>query len=36
MEQIRVPIAELQGIFERLLGDGAWADVARSYPPARG
>ena len=36
MEQVRVPIAELQGIFERLLGDGAWADVARSYPPARG
>src|SRR5262249_31279221 len=36
MEQIRVPITELPSVFEWLLGDGAWADVSRSYPPARG
>jgi glycyl-tRNA synthetase (class II) len=32
MEQIRVPIAELDAVFARLLGDAAWIDVAAGYP----
>jgi len=36
MHQIRVPIAELESVFARLLGDAAWADVAVAYPPADG
>jgi glycyl-tRNA synthetase len=32
MEQIRVPIAELERVFARLLGDTTWADVAAAYP----
>jgi glycyl-tRNA synthetase len=36
MEQIRVPAAQLTEIFGNLLDETPWADVARSYPPARG
>jgi glycyl-tRNA synthetase len=36
MEQIRVPIAELESVFARLLGETAWADVAAAYPRADG
>ena len=36
MHQIRVPIAQLESVFARLLGDAAWADVAVAYPPADG
>ncbi len=36
MEQIRVPIAELEGVFARLLDEGRWADVAAAYPRAEG
>jgi glycyl-tRNA synthetase len=37
MEQIRVPIAELEGVFARLLdGEAAWSDVAATYPRAEG
>ncbi len=36
MEQVRVPIADLETVFERLLEQGDWAGVARDYPPARG
>jgi glycyl-tRNA synthetase len=32
MEQVRVPIAELEGVFERLLTGGSWADVTAAYP----
>ena len=32
MEQIRVPMAELESVFTRLLGDTTWADVAAGYP----
>jgi glycyl-tRNA synthetase len=32
MEQIRVPMVELDAVFARLLGDAAWADVAAGYP----
>ena len=32
MEQIRVPITELESVFERLLGEDAWATVAAGYP----
>jgi glycyl-tRNA synthetase len=32
MEQIRVPIAELEPAFERLLGGSGWLDVAKAYP----
>jgi glycyl-tRNA synthetase len=32
MEQVRVPIAELDDVFAALLGGGAWADVAARYP----
>jgi len=31
MEQIRVPIARLRDVFDQLLGDAAWPDVARGY-----
>ena len=35
MEQIRVPIEALDGVFARLLDEGAgWADVARDFPRA--
>jgi glycyl-tRNA synthetase len=34
MQQIRVPIAELESVFARLLGDEVWADVAAAYPSA--
>jgi glycyl-tRNA synthetase (class II) len=34
MQQIRVPIAELENVFTRLLEGGDWADVAAAYPPA--
>jgi glycyl-tRNA synthetase len=34
MEQIRVPIAELESVFDRLLGAAAWAEVAAGYPRA--
>jgi glycyl-tRNA synthetase len=34
MEQIRIPIADLAGVFGRLLGEGSWAEVAREYPRA--
>jgi glycyl-tRNA synthetase len=36
MEQVRVPIAELETVFERLLEQGDWVGVTRDYPPARG
>jgi len=36
MQQMRVPIAELESVFARLLGDAAWADVAAAYPTADG
>ena len=36
MEQIRVPIAELEGAFAKLLGETAWRDVAAAYPRAEG
>ena len=32
MTQARVPIAELEGAFERLLGGAPWAPVAAAYP----
>jgi len=35
MEQIRVPVPELPGVFRELLGGGAWADLVHRYPPAR-
>jgi glycyl-tRNA synthetase len=34
MEQIRVPMAELESVFDRLLGGTAWAEVAAGYPRA--
>ena len=35
MEQIRVPIEALNGVFARLLDDGrAWEDIARDFPRA--
>ena len=35
MEQIRVPIEALDGVFARLLDDGrAWGDIARDFPRA--
>ena len=36
MEQIRVPIAELESVFAKLLGEAAWRDVAAAYPRAEG
>jgi glycyl-tRNA synthetase len=36
MEQIRVPMAELDPVFERLLGGTDWGDVATAYPRAEG
>jgi len=36
MEQIRVPIVGLEGVFMRLLEGTAWADVAAEYPRAEG
>jgi glycyl-tRNA synthetase len=36
MEQIRVPLAELDTIFGRLMGDTAWSEVAAAYPRAEG
>jgi glycyl-tRNA synthetase len=37
MQQIRVPLAALNGVFTRLLDDGAaWADVAAEFPQAEG
>jgi glycyl-tRNA synthetase len=32
MEQIRVPIPELPGLFHELLGAGTWSDVVARYP----
>ncbi|MGH7300850.1 MAG: His/Gly/Thr/Pro-type tRNA ligase C-terminal domain-containing protein, partial [Candidatus Rokuibacteriota bacterium] len=32
MEQVRVPVADLPAVFGRLLGDTAWADIAREHP----
>jgi glycyl-tRNA synthetase len=34
MEQIRVPIADLETVFARLLGEGSWAEVAAAHPRA--
>jgi glycyl-tRNA synthetase len=34
MEQIRVPVADLPQVFQQLLGDVSWAQVAAAYPPA--
>ena len=34
MEQIRVPMAELESVFDRLLGGAAWTEVASAYPRA--
>jgi glycyl-tRNA synthetase len=36
MEQIRVPMAEVEAIFARLLGDAPWSEVAAAYPRAEG
>jgi glycyl-tRNA synthetase len=37
MDQIRVPIEALDGVFARLLDEGAaWGDVARDFPRAEG
>jgi glycyl-tRNA synthetase len=36
MEQIRVPIADLESVFTRLLGEVAWAEVAAAYPRSEG
>ena len=36
MEQIRVPLAELDPVFDRLLGGTAWAEVTAGYPRAEG
>jgi glycyl-tRNA synthetase len=36
MEQIRVPIPELESVFAKLLGETAWRDVAAAYPRAEG
>jgi len=35
MEQIRVPIEDLSQVFDRLLGEAAWDEVARAYPRAK-
>jgi glycyl-tRNA synthetase len=32
MEQVRVPVAELEDVFTTLLGGGAWTAVAERYP----
>jgi len=34
MEQIRVPIADLDTVFARLMGETAWSEVAAAYPRA--
>jgi glycyl-tRNA synthetase (class II) len=36
MEQIRVPIEELSGVFGELFDGAAWRTVAGRYPPAKG
>ena len=37
MEQIRVPIADLETVFARLLDAGAsWREIAAGYPRAEG
>jgi glycyl-tRNA synthetase len=36
MEQIRVPMADLESVFDRLLAGAAWAEVAAAYPRAEG
>jgi hypothetical protein len=37
MEQIRVPMGDLEPIFSRVLDGGAtWAEVAAGYPRAEG
>jgi glycyl-tRNA synthetase len=36
MEQIRVPAGELPDVFEKLLGETPWSDVAQRYSPPRG
>ena len=36
MEQIRVPIADLETVFGKLLADSAWREVAAAYPRADG
>ena len=36
MEQIRVPLPELEGVFAKLMDGTAWRDVAAAYPRAEG
>ncbi len=36
MEQIRVPLDDLEAVFGRLLGDTPWSQVAAAYPRAEG
>jgi len=36
MEQIRVPLGELEVVFADLFGGAAWPAVAERYPPTRG
>jgi glycyl-tRNA synthetase len=36
MEQIRVPIAQLEAVFARLLEGAAWTDVSEAYPRSEG
>ena len=35
MEQIRVPIADLPAVFDGLLGEAAWTEIAARYPRAK-
>jgi glycyl-tRNA synthetase len=35
MEQVRVPIPELPGLFRGLLGDRSWSDAVARYPRAK-
>jgi glycyl-tRNA synthetase len=34
MEQVRVPLGDLESVFTRLLGDTTWSEVAADYPRA--
>ncbi len=35
MEQVRVPMADLGTVFDRLMGEAAWDELARGYPRAK-
>jgi glycyl-tRNA synthetase (class II) len=36
MEQIRVPMVDLESVFGKLLGETTWREVAAAYPRAEG